>query len=564
MAATRSERDGGRWRRALLGCVLAWLALPTAAEPAAIVRTSASIELPTAASLLTPYVDAAGSTLLVHLQPRRGSGEEALVDARSGRRWPGDPAQVMATFARLGSETPREVAAGNAWDQQLLAALGCKAPLAFCTSPADADVVLLVRPPVAGQVALEVVDLRALFAAMDNLLAGRIASTDVSHDEAAWRLLELASRSAVRRARWLDALRSIDSRERWSRVVAAAEQGPRLAQWAALRSDGEGGIDLTGELERIGLRLHVQRLARSALAGGDAQATEALADGLLLANQAGFRGDMASALVDVLLQLDAADRTALSTRLASAAERRRSHGLLCYARWMLAEPCGRPPWEAQPPALTTTPPMLPRDAAVPDRPAAPAPSAAGVGVPSPPSALPRRVESATARPTSPASEAPLEWALIQTQPNQGVLLAYDETSGYLAPETGAAAGLAFVARTLGPLQEGRFELQVTPSSRAPLRLRHGAYRVKVRLVLDFAREDRCQAALTCLFSSAQRHARTERRDLVFTLDPGNQFVEKRRAEFGHLLPLAADGGQRYASTLTQARLSIEAVRFDLR
>lgn len=154
--------------------------------------------------------------------------------------------------------------------------------------------------------------------------------------------------------------------------------------------------------------------------------------------------------------------------------------------------------------------------------------------------------------------------MVQGQANKQVLLSYSETSGHLAPEAGAVAGLSFVARSMGPVQEGRFEVQITPNGQAPLLLRHGIYRVKVRLVLDYSREDRCQAGLLCLFSSAERHARTERRDVVFVLTPDNRHTEKQRANFGNLLPLLADGSQRYISTLKEARLAIDGVRFDLK
>lgn len=563
-----AQRRVGRWTVAALLLCMAWFA---SAAPAAVKRQSVTVELPGPAYLITPYIDTNGEALLVHLQPRRGEGEERLIDARSGQRWSGDPQAVMAGFTRLGTEAAREVASGRAWDQQLLAALGCAPPTLFCTSPVDADVVLMLRSSAGGRATLEVVDLRPLLAAMDELMAGRRAADDVAADAAGWRLLELASRSPERRARWLDALRGITTRARWSRVVAAAEQGPRLAQWPMLRSDraDDGRLDLVGELERRGLQLHVAQLARAAMAAADAAPLTALADALLLGTRVGFRGDMASALVDELLQLDPAERRALATRLAAEARERRSHGLLCYSAWMLAEPCATPPpWEAS--AAPQLPPPTP---AAPAATPAPGPGAtASSAAPPPVAKTPAPSPSATPTPprrpateaSPPPSQAPQEWALIRTQPNQGVLLTYDETSGHLAPETGTAAGLAFVARALGPVQEGRFELQVAPNGRAPIALRHGAYRVKVRLVLDYAREDRCQAALLCLFSGSQRHARSERRDLVFTLDPANRYVERRRAEFGHLLPLAADGGARYASTLTQARLAIEDVRFDLR
>jgi hypothetical protein len=168
----------------------------------------------------------------------------------------------------------------------------------------------------------------------------------------------------------------------------------------------------------------------------------------------------------------------------------------------------------------------------------------------------------SAAPTG-AGDAQQEWLRVQGQANQPMLLAYAETSGHMAPEQGAVAGLSFVARSLGPLQEGRFEVQIRPSGNAPLQLLFGSYRVRVRLVLDYIREDRCRLELLCLFSANPRHARTERRDLVYLLTPGNSHTARQGADFGNLVPLAADGNPRYASTLKEARLAVDSVRFEL-
>lgn len=564
----------------VLGAV--WLAAAHAAPP----HHAAQVELPAAGWLLTPYVQASSGELVLHLQPREGNAAEHLIDARSGAPWAGTPAQLMSRFTRLGLEAARDVQQGTGWDQQLLARLGCAPPVAHCSSPADAHVVLLVQPLAGRRLAWQLVDLRPLMRTMDELMAGGLDLGAAKLDAEDWALLQLTSRSATHRQRWLESLRSIASAERWQRLAAAARGGPRLLSWPALSGEGDT-LDLAGELERQALTLHVARLAH-ALAGAsanDAQRAErlgTLADALLLGSQSGFRVDLPSALVDVLLQLGESERARLADALAAEAARRQSHGLWCYARWMMAAACGaQAPWAAATPAgaaqastapaLPSAAPLAPTPASTsastsrpPSRPVVPPASARPNVSPAPAAGASAGFATPAAPAAAPVNEAPQEWALIQRQPQPITLLSYDETSGHLVPEGGAAAGLSFVARALGALEQGRFELQIAPNSRAPLRLAHGAYRVKVRLVLDYAREDRCRAGLLCLFGGGDRHARTERRDVVFELDAGNRFVARRRADFGHLLPLAAEGGQRYASTLTQARLAIEAVRFELR
>lgn len=553
--------------------------------------TQASTQLPAGNHLLTPYVSTDGETLVVHVQPSKGNAQDWILDARTGARWAGAPSEVMSQFRRLGTESPANVQAGSSFDQLMMRQLGCVSPVGFCTSPADASVVLLMRLARGGELSLEVIDLRGLLVGMDQLMAGQRAAKDVANDEKQWQLVQLAARDPERRTRWLDALRSINSVQQWQRVAEAAESGPRLLQWPSMRSemDGQGAVDLASELELLALKINVDLLARAVMSNPRDEQIRALADGLLLGGQVGFRGDVASHLVDVLLQRNAMERKTLRDLLEAEARRRQSHGLWCYGQWMAALACGgRTPWEGAqallqgspapggstvgPDASTSRPSVREQTAStggqVNKRPIAPKPPPANQAVPQAPAPktqpAPVQREAGSEMATARAGDPQQEWAMVQGQTNKQVLLSYKETSGHLSPETGAVAGLSFVARAMGPVQEGRFEVQIAPNPGAPLLLQHGVYRVKVRLVLDYAREDRCQAGLLCLFSSAERHARTERRDVVFVLTPENRHTERQRANFGNLVPLNADGGQRYISSLKEARLAIDGVRFDLK
>lgn len=558
------------------------------------VRSSAATaQLVVASYRLTPYLSADGQHLVVHVLPMRAGSEEQIVDARTGQRWAGTPAQVMATFNRLGTETPQDAARGSAFDQQMMKLLGCVPPVAFCTSPADADQMLLMNLSSDGVLRMQVRDLRGLLQAMDRLMAGLGSAQSSGLDAKDWQLLQWASYDPARRQRWLDALRSVDSVANWEAVVQTAQSGPELLRWPKMQplADASASLDLRAELELLALRLNVSLLAQAASRGNDPALLPSLADALLLGSQVGFRGDVASHLVQELMAREPAQQRLLAQGLADQAQRRREHTLWCYAAWMSRQSCGgRPPW-ADPPspaAADAAPAADAPDAAAPVRPARAEPAAQPAPRPAAQPATEPAVKPATRVALTPgalaealsttgnatvgttvsaaltgAGDAQQEWLRVQGQANQPMLLAYAETSGHMAPEQGAVAGLSFVARSLGPLQEGRFEVQIRPSSNAPLQLRFGSYRVRVRLVLDYTREDRCRLDLLCLFSANPRHARTERRDLVYLLTPGNSHTARQGADFGSLVPLAADGNPRYASTLKEARLAVDSVRFEL-
>ena len=162
-----------------------------------------------------------------------------------------------------------------------------------------------------------------------------------------------------------------------------------------------------------------------------------------------------------------------------------------------------------------------------------------------------------------SGDAPHEWALIQGVPNKLVMVSFNEASGRMVPDKAVIGGFSFVARALGPVQDGRFEVEVTSSSGSPVRLRHGQYRVRARLALDYTREDQCVQGMSCWFSRPELHAKSVPREIVFFMTVAGRYIDRRRCDFGSLLPLVADGNARYRSQLKEARLAIESVRFEL-
>ena len=543
---------------ALLG--LAWAAaLP--APAARIERTQATMGLPAGRSVLSPYVNPRDGAMVLHVQPAQAALAERLVDARSGRPWAGELPALLQDFNHLGSESLADVAGGSAPDLALLRALGCTRSHILCTSAQDAEVLLLVAPAARDSVTLTVIDLRAVLAEMDEVLAGRRAGSDVDWGDDEWRVLEVAAQRPERRARWVDALRSIRDIDGFQRVLASVTQAPRLGA-KPLFQGASAAVDLRSELEVLGHRLLVGAHADNLLAGGGAGALRQLGDALESAAQPPNQIGVATHLVDLLADRPADQRQRLATDIAAEGVRRRSEVLHCFAQWLNTRPCGdgAPPWvqrDPSPPLAAAAPPPQRPPAGSPSRPA-PAPRVAAAPTPAP-APTPDLPAGSAAAP----GDAPHEWTLIQGVPNKLVLVSFSESSGRMVPDRAVVGGFSFVARALGPVQDGRFEVEVASSSGAPVRLRHGQYRVRARLVLDYTREDQCVQGMSCWFSRPELHAKSVPREVVFFMTVASRFVDRRRAEFGTLLPLVADGNARYRSLLKEARLAIESVRFEL-
>lgn len=539
---------------ALIGGLAAGL-WPGEAEAARIQRYQASVSLPPGRSVLSPYVNPRDGAMVLHLQPAQPSLPERLIDARSGQPWAGELPALLQDFNHLGSESVAEVASGSAPDLVLLRALGCTARHIVCTSAQDAEVLLLVAREGRDGATLTVIDLRALLAEMEDLLAGRRAGSEVDWGDDEWRALAVAAQRPERRARWVDAVRSVRGIDEFQRVLASVTTAPRLGA-QPLFQGADPAVDLRSELELLGHRLLVEAHAGNLLGGGGAAALAQLADALERATQPPNQIGVATHLVDLLAGRAADQRQRLADEIAAESTRRRSEVLHCFAQWLNARPCGdsAPPWVARPVAAGSGPLRIPR-ADTPAPPAAPRDRVAQGSA-----SLPPTIAGALG---SGSGDAPHEWTQIQGVPNKLVLVSFSEASGRMVPDRAVVGGFSFIARALGPVQDGRFEVEVASNTGAPIRLRHGQYRVRARLVLDYTREDQCQQGISCWFSRPELHAKSVPRDVVFFMTVASRFVDRRRCEFGTLLPLLADGQGRYRSLLKEARLAIESVRFEL-
>lgn len=552
----------------LLAAGLAWPPLAASAGDGVPIRTHSVAAVPSSPDghwMVTPFVDA--DDAVVHLQRESAAGPgpgEVLLDARSGQPWAGDFSALLSSqFRRVRPISPDELAASRLATKPLLQALGCTRQHWACTLPDDHDVVLLLRwDSAASTLTFDTIDLRPLLETMSDVLAGQIDHASVRWSAVDWQLLELASRLPRWHERWLDAMRAITdpaALERVARSYGAAGlnlgQRPFLTTQAirgsatdALAQSGQGadaGLDVRGELELAGQKMRVRQQGLLWLQQRREAQAQALAQSLMEGTGKIFQVRVAAHLVEVLLDLPGMEVAPLAAMLAQQARAYQSQDLLCFSRSVLQQSCLGAALASAPP------PRLPGKAPLPPGPARPKPV-------SPPPA-PRD----DALDKSVAQNALQEVAMIKKLPDSATLMAFDEVSGRMSKEKASLSGLTFIARSLGTVQEGRFEVQVVPNPGAPMRLSQGTYRVKVRLVMDYTREDRCRGGWSCLLSKPFIHAKTEQRNAVFYINSGNRYINTQMASFGDLLPLSADGGQHYDSRLTAARLSVGNVALEL-
>lgn len=558
----------------LAGLGLMFIALASAAAPMEITRHHAFASIPPKLKfVMSTYVHE--DSVVVHLQSDGRDDSELLIDARTGLVWPGSLQELLQDYRRLDSESPADTlrAPPHRADLHLLAELGCVQRHRACTSPEDSDLLLFVGyDREKSRIEFDLVDLRGLLDGMTRLLAGQIDPRGVSLSESDWRVIEWASRQSSRREAWIDALRSISDQDAYDRVREAYSRGPKLAQRPLFQVPERGessNIDLRGELELAAHKMLARQLADLWLRLASEESAKGLANALAAGARPPYQLRVTSHLADLLLTYPETQRQRLSQMLAKQAHQLSSGDLLCFSHWVLDQPCpshgakkGQFASHSAPraPSLAPSRPSSRRSkpaVAEIDREQIPAnPSGQGglyVGGSS----------TSPARTVTAAANAPDEWLLIRRIVDKLRLFAFDEASGRLAQEAASISGLTFVAHALGAVKEGRFEVRVSPNNQTPVRFAHGKYRVRARLALDYTREDVCRGGWTCLLSASRRHAKTERRDVVFNLRGENRWIDRQPSSFGHLLPLSADGGGRYASHLKEVRLAIESVQVEL-
>lgn len=579
---------GIAWPRALL---VAALTIVTGLGDNAVAQTSAasdsvvrhsrvSVQVPVQPYFpYTAYLRPADARVVVHLQPRLRDAEELLLDAHTGLPWSGTFAELQTDFTPLPAESSRTLQIGRAWDQRMAQLLGCAPPWSACSSPADADVLLFsAAQPTIGRLELEVVDMRDLFARVEGWLSGE--GRPDSHQISAldWTLIDLAMQQRARRERWLDLVRATEtSPTRWNAAREAFGSGPRLGERPVFQAQPRVGraaveqahLDLNSELQEAGLRMSVRALYRAWERDRSTASLLALAQLLQQVGQAAEPGRLnlrvgaTMRVIEVFFESSDEQRLQMAQALGGLAVARRSENLWCAARWVAGNDCsGAPAWgQPAPPArpapavpgTVTARPGGPET--VQQRAARSGDALAVLGVQGISAFMPGEGPQV-------AGDATQELDFIQRQKNHMVLATFDERSGKLGTAPGAAQGFVFVARALGALRDGRFEVQMAPATKAPVTLRHGRYRVKVVMTLDKTTEEQCNAGFLCKFKEPVSYARPYRKTVFFQVQ-ASEFTDKQVCDFGPLLPTVADGGERYAARLKDLRLAIESVRFEL-
>lgn len=544
------------------------------AEDGGVIRTHSVALIPPSSGgqwAVTPFFDA--DELVVHLQLEGATGvgpTELLIDARTGKPWQGDFSALLAgNFKRSRYVSPDDLGDGRLPTATLLQALGCTRQHWGCTVPEDGDVLLLMQwDHAASSLVFDTADMRPLLDDMTAVLAGQADAINVHWSQANWRILELASRLPRWHERWLDAMRSIADPVAMGRV--ARSYGPRglnLGQRAFLQiqtiqgssstaaaQSADEGLDVRGELELAGHKMTVRQQGLLWVQQRLEAQAQALAKSLMAGADKRSQGRVPVHLTEVLLGLPSDAIRPLSNMLAQQARVYHSEDLNCFSLWIMNHSCvdaAGAPARGTAMAAASIRKSGGKLAGVPTetRKSSTNLGLGGINV---------------VIPGSVALDASQEVAMIKNLPNSAILMAFDEVSGRMNKDKVSLSGLTFTARSLGAVQKGRFEVQITPNTISPLRLTRGAYRVKVRLVLDYTREDSCRGGWgSCLLSKPLSHGKTEQRNAVFYINNLNKYIDTQSTLFGDLLPLGADGGRHYNSELTAVRLSVTNVALEL-
>lgn len=565
---------------------LAWVlfaALLGSAHPSfsQISRSHTSLHIPPLTYTMTPYVN--GDSLVVHLQPLERNSAELLIDVRTGQPWNGTLSKVMSSHRRMGSENPQNVinASPRQLDLKLLAELGCGLKYQSCTSPDDEDILLFMAyDSRSSMLDLDIVDLRELMNGMSDFLSGKDIATAQQWSDSDWRVLLYGTRQPVHREQWLNAIRSIIDLQRIGQLRDSLKKEGALGGQGVFTILGlpkPTGIDLIGELKLAYYKLDTRKMAGAWLIYPTNDNAIKLAETIESSIRPPNQGRVSTHVVAVLMEFSDSERLKLSQLLMIQSRARHSEDLECFSSWVLGKSCNL--------AVKSSDQISDSKSVLLGAIRSPISALKNPSKKRAPSANSQSTESATPDVSSPnydsisvvnfsapisigaspiiASDAPEEWSLIKRIKNPLSLFVFDESSGRMTREAASAGGLSFVARSLGAIEEGRFEVQVAPSGRAPVRFSHGQYRVKVSFVLNYTREDSCNGKVICLFSASENHSKTERRIVVFNLAGGNRWTDTKPSSFGHLLPLTADGNNRYISRLKEARLSVENVHVEL-
>lgn len=522
-----------RWRvRTLCLAAVLTAAVPAlAGPPASVAERVVTVDIDRSVrNAFGIYTDGVG--IVIHLHST-GNGGERLIDARSGRPWAGSGDQ----FSQMRRVYDFDVA-GEPPDSYLLA-LGC-GQWRTCTTLEDADFVVMARQGErSDQLAFRTLDFHGVLETTELALRGEAdLEESVLTRDARTALSEAGSHAW--RTRLIDALRAVRSVDALARIDASSGiRALRSMPFFAARDTAWVSLERELELARCRVRMQAETNAlidqRRPISGGYAEALHAC-------------NGYFSHLIDWALELDSERRGQLAGRLLAEGGRTRNEDALRLAHYIStpADAARPAPDPAAPPGQAGRV-SKPQVAATPKTKAPVAPKAGQAASVSPPIVAERAEDSPDA-----------EWVQVRALPNKLQLLAFNETSGITRVDPTSVAGTVFVARVLGSISEGRFQIEAFNRGSAPVKLKRGAYRVKVRAVLNWTREDDC-AGLQCLFSGKKIIAAGDQRVVEFQLIQRSGFRDIRKVSFGQLLPSDLEKTGKIVRTLKEVRLSLNFI-----
>lgn len=506
------------------------LASPTANAGPLIQRSTIEIPALQQAFFITPYVDSNGEWL--YLQPQ-GNGEEQIFSVRDGSQ-ASNPSSIIRGSQRLGSLSPTDVLAATQNPRyNYLYRLGCSRHNRGCTVLDDSSHLIFTSyEKNIAKIVVETVNIGPLLDYFAMLISGEIKASSAVFDDTDRSVLDYAMRFTSYREKLIDGIHSINTLDRLGNFQDT-RRTLDLCNWAAFTcaDNAKAAIDLRREEEQRLVRIYAIELSKKFLAQSGKSQPLALVDFLMKISAPPFpAGDASAYAIDELSKLSTADRERISRGLLSAAP---GNGTIyCFSAWLNDRKCAiateNAPRTEQQPQVS---PTFPRE----------------------------RLTSST-----PLSNGiPEEWQKINAVQDKMQLLSIDESSGKLIRDKKTIGGVVFVARAIGNITDGQFEIQAKASGNTPIPFRFGSYRVKLELALNFVREDTCVGILRCLIENNERISKVENRTLVFTLQPTNSWSDTKTVSFGYLLPLTAEGSGRYKSELKDFRLAAKGINWSL-
>ena len=295
----------------------------TASSASSIASYSSSASIPEGRYFHSPYFRGSDGMMLLHLMPRNPGSPEILLDARTGQAANISEIEFSNEFERLGLAFSSDALNSKAFDAKILRQLGCTTGSWYeCTRPADADVVLFINKISDSHVRMEVHDLQILFKQLELVLSGSVLPVAINWSDKERAIIDAAMLEPHRRAKALDLIRSIDSKEQFQNLVIAYTQGPALGKIPAFGIDSP--IDLKEEINRLSFRLKAKIFVTHWEKQPNADNLAPLLGVLLDSTKEGQRNDLNLYVLDILSDRPAEKIASLSRAISAAAHQRQS------------------------------------------------------------------------------------------------------------------------------------------------------------------------------------------------------------------------------------------------